>query len=119
MAAFLVTLVAVAGCTLNTDVSGPAVLIKVSGDGQIEPTNTLLPTPLAVIVATQFGEPIQNITVNWTILSGGGTLSAPSTPTDENGVGSVTFTTGATTGSVVIQARVGGVPPLTFMVTVT
>lgn len=115
----LATLVAASGCTLNTDVSGPAAIVKVSGEPQSEPTNTTFPTPLAVLVVTQFGEPIQNATVTWTITSGGGTLSAQSTPTDENGIASVTYTSGGTAGSVVIEARVSGVPPLTFNLTVT
>lgn len=117
--ALLATLVAASGCTLNTDVSGPSAIIRVSGDQQTEPTNTTFPTPLAVLVVTQFGEPVQNATVTWTITSGGGTLSAPSTATDENGVASVTYTSGGTAGSVVIEARVSGVPPLTFTLTVT
>jgi len=116
---FLVTLVGVSGCTLNTDVSGPAAIIKVTGDLQSAPTNTTLPTPLAVIVTTQFGERLQNVTVTWTIASGGGTLSATSTQTDDTGVASVTYTTGTTAGPVVIQARVQGLPPLAFNITVT
>ena len=115
----LATLVAASGCSLNTDVSDPTAIIKSGGDQQSAPTNTPLPLPLAVLVVTQFGEPIQNVTVNWTITSGGGTLGATSTLTNENGIASVTYTTGATAGSVVIQARVQGVPPLTFNITVT
>jgi hypothetical protein len=117
--AFLVTSVAASSCTLNTDVLGPAAIIKFGGDLQSAPTNTALPEPLAVLVVTQLGEPIHNATVSWTITSGGGTLDAPSTLTNENGVASVGFTTGPTAGPVVIQARVQGVPPLTFNITVT
>jgi hypothetical protein len=115
----LITLVAASGCTLNTDVSGPAAIIKFGGDLQTEPTNTTFPTPLAVLVVTQFGEPVQNATVTWIVTSGGGTFDAPSTLTGENGVASVTYTSGATAGSVLIEARVSGLPPLTFVLTVT
>jgi hypothetical protein len=117
--ALLATLVAASGCTLNTDVSGPASLIMVSGDPQTQPPNTTFPTPLAVLVVTQFGEPLQNVTVTWTITSGGGTLSAPSTLTEASGIASVTYTSGETTGPVVIEARVIGVPPLTFRLAVS
>jgi hypothetical protein len=117
--ALLAMLAAAGGCTLNTDVSGASAIIKYGGDPQPAPTNTELPQPLAVLVVTQFGEPVQNATVNWTVTSGGGTLGATSTLTNENGIASVTYTTGATPGSVVIQARVQGVPPLTFNITVT
>lgn len=115
----LATLVAASGCSLNTDVSGPAAMIKSGGDQQSAPTNTALPLPLAVLVVTQFGEPIPNLTVNWAIRSGGGGLSEPSTLTNENGIASVNYTTGATAGSAVIEARVGDVPPLTFTITIT
>jgi hypothetical protein len=117
--ALLVPLATAGGCTLDTDVSGPAAIILYSGDQQSAPTNTALAQPLAVLVVTQFGQPIQNVTVTWTIASGGGTLSETSTLTNASGIASVTYTTGATAGSAVIEARVQGVPPLTFSVTVT
>lgn len=118
-AVFLVALVGAIGCTLNTDVLGPALLIKAGGDEQTGPTNTLFPAELAVVVGNQFGEPIEGATVTWTIVSGGGTLSATSVQTDVNGRAGVTYTSGGTTGSVVINARVSGVPALTFTLTVT
>lgn len=110
------------GCTLDTDVNvGPAGLIKVpDGDGQTAGINTLLPTPLSVIVVNQFGERLHDVVVSWTIASGGGTLSAASTVTDELGVASVNYTTGATAGQVVIQASASnGILLVSFSVTVT
>lgn len=119
MVALLVTVVLAGGCALNTDVSGAAAIIKFGGDRQTAPANTTLPTPLAVRVVTQLGEPVQNATVTWTITSGGGMLDSSSTLTGGNGVAAVSYTTGPIAGSVVIQARVQGVPPLTFNITVT
>jgi hypothetical protein len=116
--AFLITLVAVSSCTLNTDVSGPAAVVKYSGDAQMAAVNTTLPTPLAVMVITQFGDRLSNIPVSWTIKSGVGTLSANSSLTDDTGVASVNFTTGATTGLVLVEAKVQGIPALTFSVSV-
>jgi hypothetical protein len=118
-AVFLIAVVAATGCSLNTDVMGPAVLIKVSGDAQSAAINTLFPGTLSVVVANQFGEPLAGETVNWRIVSGGGALSAATVQTDESGAASVSYTSGATTGSVVIEARVSGVPALTFNLTVT
>lgn len=120
--AVFLALVVAGGCTLNTDVSvGPAGLIKIpDGDAQTAPTSTALPTPLSVIVVNQFGERLPDVAVSWTITSGGGSLAAASTQTDELGVASVTYTTGATAGQVVIQASVAdGVLFVTFTVTVT
>lgn len=117
--AMLITLVAATGCTLNTDVSGPTAIVNFSGDQQSAPTNTALPTPLVVLVVSQFAQPVQNVAVTWTIVSGAGTLGAASTQTDSNGLASVTYTTGPTAGAAVIQARVSGVPPITFNITIT
>lgn len=116
-ALFLITLVAAAGCSLDTDVSGPTAIVKISGD-QSGPINTAFPTELAVRIVNQFGQPIQGATVTWTVVSGGGAVSATSTTTDASGIAFVTYTSGATTGLVVIRAQVGGVPPLTFNLTV-
>jgi hypothetical protein len=116
-ALFLLTLVAAAGCSLDTDVSGPVAIVKISGD-QSGPVNTAFPTELAARVVNQFGQPIQGATVTWTVVSGGGTVSAASTTTDASGIAFVTYTSGATTGLVVIRAQVAGVPPLTFNLTV-
>ncbi len=115
----LAALLVVTSCTLNTDVSGPSAVIRFGGDQQTAPTNTPLQYPLSVIVVNQFGQQVQNVTVSWTIASGGGTLSAAATSTDESGIASVSYTTGGAAGAVVIEARVNGIPPLSFSVTVT
>ena len=120
--AVVFALIGVGGCTLNTDVNvGPAGMIKVpDGDGQTAPTNTPLPIPLSVIVVNQFGERLHDVVVNWTIASGGGTLSATSSVSDELGVATVNYTTGATAGQVIIGARASnGILFVTFSVTVT
>ncbi|HMG95286.1 MAG TPA: Ig-like domain-containing protein [Gemmatimonadaceae bacterium] len=116
--ALLVALAGVGGCTLNTDVSGPTLVLKVSGENQQGPTSTALPTPLAVAVFDQFGERLPNITVTWMITSGGGALSATSTTTDDTGTASVIYTTGPTARIETVQAKVEGIPALTFSITV-
>jgi hypothetical protein len=117
--AFLIALVAVSACTLATDVSGPAAMIKFNGDQQMAPANTALTSPLTVIVVDQFGQPLQSITVRWVIASGGGALGASAAVTDEGGLASVTYTTGPTAGQAVIEARVSGLLPLSFSITIT
>jgi hypothetical protein len=119
--AFILAVTSAGGCTLNTDVSvGPAGLIKSAGDGQTAAINTALPNPFSVIVVNQFGELLNNTTVTWTVVSGGGTLSAATTQTDELGVATVIYTTGATAGQAVIRASVSdGLLLVTFSVTIT
>lgn len=110
---------AIAGCSLNVDVHDPTVIVKGGGDNQTAPANTQLTEPFTVLIADQFGQPVPHATVSWTIQSGGGSLSETSKQTDAGGVASVTYTTGPTPGTATIQARVGGVPPVLFTVTIT
>ena len=119
MLALVIAGAAASSCTLNTDVSSPSALVKSSGDQQSAPVNTMLPTPLAVIVISQFGERLKNITVNWTIVSGGGSLSSNATLTDDTGTASVNYTTGPVAGPAVVRAQVHGIPPITFDITIT
>lgn len=119
MIAMVLAGAAIDGCTLNTDVGRPSALVKFSGDQQSAPVNTMLPTPLGVIVLSQFGERLTGITVNWTIASGGGSLSSNPTVTDESGVATVDYTTGPTAGPAVIKAQVHGIPTLSFNITIT
>jgi len=118
-AALLLALIAASGCTLNTDVSGPSAVIKYSGDQQTAPANTALQLPLTVIVVNQFGAQVKDVTVSWVITAGGGSVSAPATLTDESGLASVNYTTGPTPGQAIIQARVNGILPLSFSITIT
>jgi hypothetical protein len=106
-------------CTLNVDVGGPTVIIKGNGDNQTAPTNTQLTEAFTVLVANQFGQPSADITVSWTILTGGGSLTVPSDKTDAGGVAKAQYTTGPTAGTATIQAKVSGVPSVVFTVTVT
>jgi len=116
--ALLAASVLLGGCSLDTDVSDPSAMIRYQGDNQTVAPSTPLPTDLATIVVNQFGERIKNVTVNWSIVSGGGTLGATSSITDDSGIASVSYTSGTTTGTVIIQAKVTGLLPLTFTVTV-
>ena len=109
----------IGGCTLNTDVSGPAGVVKTNGDLQTAPINTVLPSPFVVIVVDQFGGPLGNVAVNWRIVSGGGSLSETQTTTSGGGLASTIYTTGATPGTATIDAQVHGLSPVTFTITIT
>ena len=117
--ALIVAFAALSGCTLNTDNSGPGALIRYSGDGQTAAVNTPLASPLQLLVVNQFGQTLKNITVNWSIAAGGGTLSASATQTNDGGIAEVNYTTGPTTGTAIINAQVSGLFPLSFSATIT
>jgi adhesin/invasin len=72
-------------------------LAAVSGDAQTAAVGTVLPAPLVVEVTDAFGNPIEGVTITWTA-EGGGSVSAPSTLTDGQGLASVTRTLGPTAG---------------------
>ena len=117
--ALVLITVTIGGCSLNTEVDGPSTMFISSGDSQTGPPNTMLPLPLGVTVVNQFGEPLQDVTINWSIDAGGGSLSTNTTQSDMNGVASVNYTTGSTAGAVVVTARVHGLPPLSFDETIS
>lgn len=118
--AVAVVLASLGGCNLNTDVSqNPAGLFLVGGDTQSASVNTALPNPLQVMVVNQFGEVLEGVTVNWSIATGGGSLSDTVTQSDVNGLTQVTYTTGPTPGPAKINAQIHGLLPLTFDATIT
>jgi hypothetical protein len=116
----VIATVALSGCTLNTDLSGPATIAIVSGDTQTTPVNTALPDSLTVVVVGSFFEPIPGETVTWTIVApGGGSLNPVTSQTDQYGVAWTRYTAGATAGAVKIQAKVSTLSPVFFDATVT
>jgi hypothetical protein len=72
-----------------------------------------------MVVVNQFGEPLEGIAVNWSVVSGGGTLSANSSVTDASGAASVNYTTGPDVGTAIVAANVHGLPALRFSVTIS
>jgi hypothetical protein len=118
--AFIVATVALSGCSLNTDLSGPTSIIILNGQGQTAATSTTLPTALTVVVVGSFLEPIPDQPVTWSIVApGGGSLSTLTSVTDEHGTASTSYTTGSTAGAVRIQANSNALPAAFFDVTVT
>lgn len=92
----------------------------VSGDGQSAPANTALPAPLVVGITDAFGNPVAGATVQWTAVEGG-SVSAPSTTTDDQGHASVLRTLGGTAGLQTTQASAEGLAgsPVVFSHTAT
>ena len=73
-----------------------------SGNGQTAPTSTALPAPL-VVLAQDNGVFAPGITINWAVLSGSATLSAPTSVTNvAAGLASINVNLGAVPGPIVI-----------------
>jgi plastocyanin len=93
----------------NGNVGAPTDVSLLSGNNQRVITNGRVLAPLVVRVTDEDGDGVSNVTVNWEITTGGGSLSLASSSTNVNGDASVLFTAGNTEGSSTINASVNGV----------
>src|SRR5512147_427780 len=91
-------LLSLAGCSLDTAPEGLAVMTIVTGDQQTVQVGAVA-SPLSVRAYTANAQSIENEPVKWAITSGGGSLSATSTLTDDTGVATVTYTAGPAPGT--------------------
>ena len=101
-----IALLSTLGGCIFTSPDIPAYLANTSGSNQTVAPNAPAAKPLTVTVKDQDGNVLENVTVQWSIKSGSGTLSATETTTDGDGQASVNYTAGASTGSTVILAEV-------------
>ena len=88
--------------------SAPASVSAVSGDAQAILVGDRASAPLVALVKNSGGSPLPNVTVNWSVTSGGGSLSAVTTTTDANGQAQTTYFSGATADTVKVTASTGG-----------
>jgi adhesin/invasin len=109
-----------AGFTVIALPSSANGLAPVSGDDQTAPAGAVLPAPLVVAVADEFGNPIAGVPITWTA-EGGGSVSEATTTTDGAGRASVTRTLGPTAGSQTTLAASEGLAgsPVVFTHTAT
>jgi adhesin/invasin len=111
----------VLGTFIATAVSASANgLAMVSGDGQSAAAGSALADPLVVSVTDAFGNPVSGVEITWAAV-GGGSVSASTTLTDEQGRASVTRTLGPTAGvqtTTASKADLAG-SPVTFTHTAT
>lgn len=101
---------------LAVSAAAAAEIALVSGDAQAATVSTALPAPFVVRVTDAFTNPVEGVTVSWAILSGGGTLSVPTSVTDVSGLANVTLTLPSVAGAVTVTATATGLTgsPLAF-----
>lgn len=87
----------------------PAAVAVVSGGGQSAKTQEALSQPFVVEVTDADGAPVADVSVNWSVTAGPGSISPSSSTTDAQGQASTTFTGGTDLGSSTIEASVTGV----------
>lgn len=102
-----VGLVTLAACGSENDGYDPAIpttVAYVAGSGQSSDVGGLLPELLTVKTTNFVGDPVAGVTVEWFVVSGGGSVSSGSTVTDVNGLGQVSWVLGPIVGPQVVQA---------------
>ena len=93
----------------------PQTLAKVSGDEQEGLAGGELAEPFVVSVLDQNGNPLAGTTVTFAVTAGGGTLSATTDTTGENGLAASTLTLGSNPGGNTVEVTVAGLNPTTFI----
>lgn len=102
-----------------TATAGPATSVAVvSGNDQTATAGSTLSSALTVKVTDAFGNPVSNASVQWSD-DAGGTFSTTTTLTDANGLATVIYTLGPSTGTADVMASLatGGSSPVTTMFT--
>jgi alpha-tubulin suppressor-like RCC1 family protein len=91
-----------------TGTAGPATALAAVGDNQQATVNTAVATAPGVSVKDQFGNPIANVAVTFTVALGGGSITGGSATTDASGIARVgSWTLGKSVGANRLTAAVG------------
>jgi hypothetical protein len=97
----------------------PASLTIVSGNTQTGMAGSALPEPLVVLLADSYGNPVAGATVNFTVASGGGSLSTASAQTGADGRAQAIWTLGSLGANNAVHASSGTLAVATFTATGT
>ena len=84
-------------------------LVKISGDNQEGPTAQALANPFIIEAHDGTGIPLVGVTVRFTVLTGGGSLSATALSTNSDGRAASTLTLGRVAGTNTVRASVPGI----------
>lgn len=106
--------------TANAEADDPAVITKVSGDEQSFTVGGEIPVLPTVRVTDQHGNPVGGVTIDFAVVSGGGSFSAATPFTNENGLARPqSWVLGVVAGTNELSVGVAGVAPVTFVATGT
>ena len=94
-----------------------STLRKLFGDEQEAPARNALSEPFQVQVLDPNDHPLEGVEVTFTVTAGGGTVSATTVTTEEDGVASTILTLGSQPGTHIVEATVAGLDPVTFTAT--
>ncbi len=97
-------------CGDNSTVEAPVptTIEALSGDGQVANPSTQLAGPLTVRVTDNRDGPAAGVTVTWSVVDGGGSITPASSTTGSDGTASAQFTLGPDIGEQHAQAEATG-----------
>jgi hypothetical protein len=81
-------------------------LANTAGGSQTVAPGAQAAIPLTVTVQDFDHNPVEGVEIVWMVKSGAGTLSSTTSTTNGDGVSSVTYTAGSTTGKTIVTATV-------------
>lgn len=113
-----VLLISSAACT-SSDPLRPLAATQIAaagGNGQMGQVSATLADPLTVLATDAAGNAVPDVTVSWSVVSGGGSVT-PSSTTNSSGLATAVFTLGATLGEQSVQAQAGGLTAVVFTAT--
>lgn len=110
-----------AGCA-GDEASGPgdakpASLIVVQGTNQAVQGGKELPNAIVLRVLTEDGKAVENVSVGFTVATGGGSVNPGSVLTDANGEARTKWVLGPTAPEQALKAEVAGLDPVTISAT--
>jgi hypothetical protein len=100
----------------SVDPTTSTIVIQ-SGDGQTGTVGDTLPRVLTVLVKDGSNVPVPNAAINWTVLSGGGSVPQPRPLTSASGLVSARWVLGSAPGAQTIRAQIPGGAFVTFTAT--
>ncbi len=107
---------ALAAC--SNQISGPTAHVAqmdyVAGSAQVGLVGTPLDDKVVVRVQNIYGRPVAGATVNWSVVSGGGSITPPRSRSDANGFASASWTLGSSLGEQTATASIPGLDTRVF-----
>lgn len=105
---FTATLLATAACHGSTNPNTDVNLAVTAGNQQSGVIGAALATPLAVKATDALGAALGGIVIDWSVQSGGGSVTPTSSVTSTSGIAMASFTLGAAVGAQSVRATVNG-----------
>lgn len=95
----------------------PSALLRLSGNDQSAVVGRALGSPVTVKVQDAAGNPLQGVSVTWSVTTGGGSVDPPASVTEADGMATAAWTLGQTLGRQTLTASSAGLTPVVFAAT--